>query len=228
MRHEPVQSLRDAIELGPDHVPNGLFAGSQAAIFRGLRAYANTISHARYVAMEETFPKTRIHMGAEAFHLAASRHLHDAAAVQRPLRLIGEGFAALLAPAAADMADAEWAYLEAHGAEDAPAILLSALADETPERLVAARVALHPATRLLGLRRPAIFAWDGLSEGDATYLLVTRPEQEVLFARVGIDEARLIGLARRTITLGELLEEDAAATTTLITVGALRPVLETI
>lgn len=228
MRHELIQSLRDAIELGPDHVPDGLFAGSQAAIFRGLRAHANTISHARYVAMEDSYPKARAHMGDEAFHLAASRHLQNAAVLQRPLRLIGEGFAALLAPSAADIADAEWAYLESHGAEDAPAILLSALADESPERLVAARVALHPATRLLGLRRPAIFEWDGLPESDATYLLVTRPEHEVLFARVGIDEARLIGLARRTITLGELLEEDAAATTTLITVGALRPVPETI
>jgi len=36
---------------GPAHLPADLLAGGDAAVMRGLRVHANTISHARLVAL---------------------------------------------------------------------------------------------------------------------------------------------------------------------------------
>lgn len=58
---------------GPRNLPTGLFAGTEAAVLRGLRVHANTISHARLVALEETFPRLREHLGEGAGRSTASR-----------------------------------------------------------------------------------------------------------------------------------------------------------
>ncbi len=42
-----------------DHLPDDLFAGPHERVLVGMKVHANTISHARLVALEETFPRTR-------------------------------------------------------------------------------------------------------------------------------------------------------------------------
>lgn len=229
MQPDPQRKMRDVIAGGPDLLDEALFVGGRAAKLRALRAHANTISHARFVAMEDSFPQLRARMGDEAFHEASRIHLEQDAARAAPLRLIGKGFSNHLDdPLLADLADAEWALLEAYGAADAPAIELSNLRGQTPETLVAARVALHPATRLVTLRDPAGFQWPNAPTSEAPFLLVTRPTTERRLAQVDENVARLVERARRPVTMGELFELDSDGVTTLVTFGALRPNMELI
>ena len=96
---------------GPAHLPTDLFAGSDAAVLRGLRVHANTISHARLVALEESFPRTRDYLGEEKFNRLSRRFVEEGGAQRRSLNDIGAGFADWLAdPRAADPSDSptEW------------------------------------------------------------------------------------------------------------------------
>ena len=51
------------INDGPDALDHSLFDGPIDRVMLGLKAHANTISHARLVALEETFPLTRQALG---------------------------------------------------------------------------------------------------------------------------------------------------------------------
>ncbi len=59
----------DTINEGPDRLDALLFAGSTDRVLLGLKAHANTINHARLVALEETFPLTRQEIGEAPFNL---------------------------------------------------------------------------------------------------------------------------------------------------------------
>src|SRR3546814_8537482 len=88
---------------GPGHLPADLFAGSDAAVLRGLRVHANTISHARLVALEETFPRTRDYLGEEEFNRLSRCFVEEEGEQRRSLSDIGAGFADGLAdPRAAE------------------------------------------------------------------------------------------------------------------------------
>ena len=221
MQLETIAAMRSALALGPDHCPPDLFAGPVDAIVRGLKAHANHISHARHVALEETYPRSRASIGNEAFHRAAEIHLVDQVVLRRPPACIGIGFADHLSGAARDLAAVEWAWLEAHGAIDAPAFDLAAIAGLSAECAAASIVSLHPAARRAELGYASVFAWEG-SAMPAAAILVTRPRFNVIVT--GIDRSTLLLLDQldRPQTLGELLERDAAATTMLVTAGALK------
>src|SRR3546814_16252725 len=67
---------------GPGHLPADLFAGSDAAVLRGLRVHANTISQARLVALEETFQRTRDYSGEEEFNRTEERRVGKSVVVR--------------------------------------------------------------------------------------------------------------------------------------------------
>src|SRR6476469_3480527 len=79
MRPDAQMLMQRTLTLGPDYCPSDLFSGSVDRIVLGRKVHANTISHARFVALEETFPKLRAAMGPEAFHAASERHLANPA-----------------------------------------------------------------------------------------------------------------------------------------------------
>ncbi|WP_260484425.1 DNA-binding domain-containing protein [Sphingomicrobium flavum] len=229
MQPELQQHMRDVIAGGPALLDENMFVGSRAAKLRALRAHANTISHVRFVAMEDSFPMLRERMGDELFHAAARIHLEDPAIRALTLRLIGRGFSARLEdPVLADLADAEWAMLQSYGAAEAPAIELATLRGLDAETLVGARVALHPAAIIMTLREPAAFSWPGMPDSEAPHLLITRPAAERRLVQVSDGVAALVERAQRTVTMGELFEIDAEGVTTLVHLGALRPQLELI
>lgn len=219
--------MRSALAFGPDHCPPDLFSGPVDAIVRGLKAHANHISHARHVAMEETYLRTRDLLGAEAFFDAAESHLDRAAALRAPMAGIGSSFAEQLTGPARDLAMVEWAWLEAHGAADAPAFDLAAIAEASAEAVVSSIVSLHPATRRVDLAHPAEFTWEGAPMPAAT-ILVTRPRYDVLVTAIDPSTALLLAQLAVPHALGDLLERDPAATTTLVTAGALMVHLEII
>ena len=226
MSPDPQTHMFAAITQGPAFLPDDLLEGTRASQYRALKAYANTISHARFVALEDTFPRTRDLMGREAFHALAAAFLDQAEPVSRPLRLIGEGFADTIEdPAAKDLARIEFAWLEAHGAAEAPAVLLERLKGVSPDTLVNANVVLHPATRSVALARPDALIWEGTS-GDGPVILITRPEAQVRVTRVGLHEQTLLELARTPLPFGRLLARNAEAATNLVRAGALTFLLE--
>ena len=225
MLHEPQQAMRSTLAFGPDRCPPDLFAGPVDAIVRGLKAHANQISHARHVALEETYPRTRALIGDEAFHQLAEIYLLGGPELHQPLARIGLDFHNWMSGAARDLAAVEWTWLEAHGAADAPVFDLAAIAGLSATRAAESVVSLHPAATCVILARPAEFAWDG-SAMPAVAILVTRPRFDVFVS--GIDPSMFLLLEQldRPQLLGELLERDAAATTALVTAGALRPHVE--
>lgn len=226
MSPSPQAHLLAAIRRGPAFLPQDLLEGSRASQFRALKAHANTISHARFLALEDTYPRTRVLLGDQAFHELASDFLGHSEPISRPLRLIGKGFADTIPEAVArDLARVEYAWLEAHGAAEAPAVLLERLKAVSPDALVNANVLRHPASRSVPLTRPGAFAWDQV-EGDEPVVLITRPEAQVLVSRVGVHEQALLDLARAPVTFGDLLARDAQAATTLVRAGALTFQLE--
>ncbi len=218
MRPDSHNAMRRTIEHGPAYCPPGLFAGSIQSIVLGLKAHANTISHARHVAIEETYPRTRTLIGEEAFHAEAAAHLADPANVRRQHAMIGEHFADRLRGTARDMARVEWAWLEAHGAADADPFDLAAIAGLDPVAVAGTKVALHPATRFIAVHHPLHF--DGLAIANPA-ILITRPGHEVFITGAEQTVVEMVVAITPARALGNLLELDAAAATTLVRAGAL-------
>ena len=100
MQPDALTGLHQALRFGPGYCPPNLFEGSVPAIGRGLKVHANNISHARHVALEETYPRLVDLMGLEEFHAAAEAFLERDGICFRALDSIGEGFEQLLDDAA--------------------------------------------------------------------------------------------------------------------------------
>lgn len=226
MRPDAQLALRAALDHGPGHCPPDLLSGPVAAIVRGLKAHANTIAHARHVALEETYPRTRQALGEEEFHQVARAHLAQPATLRCGHTRIGKRFAERLSGAARDLASAEWAWIEAHGAADALPFDLGAIAGLDAAALAATRVMRHPAANLLNLDDPDRFVWDGLAGDAEPLLLITRPRELVILTRAGRGAASLLDLLDRPRLFADLLERDQAAAAALVTAGALTPVPE--
>ncbi len=146
------QSMIAAIDLGPDYVVDSAFLGGRAAALRGLAVHANTISHARLVAIEETFPRTRESLGEERFNALSQTYLDRPRVAAEAHSAIGRHLPAFLGEAGYDdsaaLAAFEWAWLEAYHAAEAEALALSGLAGLSEEELLQTCLALHPAARM--------------------------------------------------------------------------------
>lgn len=217
---------------GPGHLPSGLFAGDDGAVLRGLRVHANTISHARLVALEESFPRTRDYLGEAEFNQLSRAFVDQGGAEGRSLTYIGAGFPDWLTdPRAADLARIEWLWLESYHASDAPALALADLAGCDEATLLALRVRRHPATRVLTLVSDAAPLVDAAFAADTAALLVTRPDAEVRLFATGLVEAALLADADNIFALGNLIADLAekhpdggAAIAALIDAGAFEKV----
>ncbi|WP_332819732.1 DNA-binding domain-containing protein [Sphingopyxis sp.] len=213
---------------GPDHLPDALFAGDEVAVLRGLRVHANTISHARLVALEETFPRTRAHLGEGPFNRLSRKFVDACGAEGRSLTDIGAGFADWLGdPLAADLARVEWAWLESYNAAEGPALGLADLAGYNETTLLGFSVHLHPATRFLSLATDAARLIDPAFAPGTSALLITRPDADVRLFPVHAADIAALGLAKEISPLGNLLAllaedhpDGGAALAALIDAGA--------
>jgi hypothetical protein len=213
---------------GPDHLPADVFAGDSAAVLRGLRVHANTISHARLIALEDTFPRTRDHLGAAEFNRVSRAFIDVGGAQRRSLAQIGAGFPDWLAdPVAADLARAEWAWLESYHAADAAALALADLDGLSGAGLLALAVRRHPAVRTVTLSRAAAPLVDPRFSPGARALLVVRPDADVRVLAIDAADAAVLDLAREISPLGNLIAhlvehhpEGGAAIAALIAAGA--------
>ena len=217
---------------GPDHLPAGLFAGDDNAVLRGLRVHANTISHARLVALEETFPRTRDYLGEAEFNRLSRAFVDSGGAERLALPEIGRDFAGWLDdPLAANLARIEWAWLESYNAAEAPPLRLADLAGQDEAALLGLTVRLHPAARIVSLASDAAPLIDPAFAPGTAALLLTRPDAEVrLFALhpaedVALDRAKEIStLGNLIASLAEMHPDGGAAIAVLIDAGAFEKV----
>lgn len=179
------QAMMRAIALGPDHVPDDLLAGSRIRALRGLAVHANTISHARLVALEDSYPRTRTMLGEAAFN-ALSRSFLEAGAGGLPLAQIGRDFPAWLATGsqtagAIDLARFEWAWLQCYHGADADALSLPELARLGPEGIASIVLTRHPASTVLDLHTQARALIEAETGTPLPFpcVLLARPEAEV-------------------------------------------------
>ncbi len=205
------RAMMAAIDHGPAHLPNDLFVGPVERVLAGMRVHANTISHARLIALEDTFPRTLAHLGHAAFNQLARAFVERPEVTAQALTMIGTGFDGFLAAQghadAADLAWFEWLWLSAYHAADAEPLELSGLAGLTPEALLEVMVEAHPAAvvaRLGPLVRDALKdEVPGIAGADA--ILVTRPDADVLVAPATHRMADLFAVARNPQFIGNLL-----------------------
>jgi hypothetical protein len=219
-----------ALLHGPAHVPWGAFAADQDAIVRAMKIHANTISHARLVAIEDSYPRTRAHIGDEAFNQLSRRYLDGGRAAGLRHGQIGAVFPEFLAEAAglaalATLAAAERAWLAAYHAADAAPLWLSDLATLSPAPMMRILVARHPAAAIVHLAPSFASFLDPDLPADARHVLITRPAADVQILAVDAATAALLPSRADVTELGALLEQagedGAAALAQLMDAGAL-------
>ncbi|MEQ1551356.1 putative DNA-binding domain-containing protein [Sphingorhabdus sp.] len=206
------------INEGPDALDATLFIGSPERIILGLKAHANTISHARLVALEQSFPLTRAVIGETQFNALSRGYDETAEAKACDLAHIGRHFAMYLSyslPSSSgerlnasicDLAKIEWAWLESYHAADASPLTLEAISKLAEADLLSLAVTLHPSVRICPLRAPLAAPLTHLTgEMESAAILVVRPDAEVRL--LAIDE-RTLQAAQNCLqhsTIGNLL-----------------------
>lgn len=205
-------AMMAALEHGPHYLPQHLFAGPPERVLIGMKVHANTISHARLVALEDTYPRTRTVLGAERFNAECRRFLACPGVAARPLTQIGAGFAEFLADhlpcrKGADLARFEWHWLTAYHAADAAPLMLGALTGLSPETLMDQKLACHPAAFAGDFGR---FVHDYLDTeiaclAGAEAILITRPDAAVLVSPASALMGEILALAKKPVTIGNLL-----------------------
>lgn len=192
------QAVMQALASGPDYVPDTLFAGHRSAALRGLSVHANTISHARLVALEDTFPRTWQGLGDGAFNLLSRSYLHETGTGALTLARIGRDFPDWLAAQGqaewvADLARFEWRWLECYHAPEAPAFDLAGLAGLGEAGIAELVLACHPASAVVRLdcSARALLADEAATRFDLTYILITRSGADVRIAALSDTGARL-------------------------------------
>lgn len=206
------RTMMMALDHGPDHLPGGLFTGGRLAGLRGMKVHANTISHARLIALEETFPRTLAHIGHAKFNTYSRQYLEWSGVAALPLALIGQYFpdflvAASEPPATTDQAVFEWAWLESYHAVEAVPLALGDLAGIDEASLMNVPLVRHPAAQVLRLDP---FVIDALGDEnpavrDAIAIILVRPHAEVLISSATAAMAEIFENLREPTSICNLL-----------------------
>jgi hypothetical protein len=201
----------DTINTGPDGLDPSLFSGPNDRIMLGLKAHANTINHARLVAMEDSFPRTRKEIGEASFNALSRDYIETTLTGALDNNGLGSRFAGFLKTNSVpdsvyDLAQIEWAYLKSYHAPEAEPLLLSDLSAFSEAALLLLEITLHPSVQLVALTAPIAKSLDELVGQTPAALLLVRPQAEVLLYPA---DALLIALLqdaqKNRATLGNLL-----------------------
>jgi hypothetical protein len=180
---EPHRQMQAILAHGPAALPPGLFAGAPDRILLGLATHANTISHARLIALEESFPRLRALIGEEAFNTQTRSAIEDGVGIRQPLASIGRDFPGWLAargapPVEVALAQVELAWLESYHAAEGDALVAEGLAGLDQGALLAQSIAAHPAARLCRAL-PKIWQVLEMEHASEPWLLIARPDADV-------------------------------------------------
>jgi hypothetical protein len=197
----------DTINGGPDRLDATLFVGPTDRVLLGLKAHANTVTHARIVALEQTFPLTRQHLGDAAFNALARDFIETGAARACDANRIGVDFPDCLSdPATSELAQIEWAWLESYHSAEAVPLTLGDLAALEEAALLALPVAPHPSARTVTISAPIASALQELSGQHPAAIMCVRPDAEVRLSPLdAVQLAVFAASAQKSVSLGNLL-----------------------
>ena len=175
----------------PPAMTRGRFAAPDA---RRFSVYRNNVAVGLIGALEARYPATRKVAGDEMFRSIARAFVRARKPRSPVMIAYGEDFPEFVAacegtdPRLADLARLENAWVEAYHAADAHAATIGDLAGLAPNSLPEARIAFHPAARILRFSTPAASIWAS-AQGCASRTepvadiaedaLVTRPDADV-------------------------------------------------
>jgi hypothetical protein len=161
---------------------------------RRFSVYRNNVAAGLIGALEARYPAARRIAGDDAFRVLARAFIRASKPRSPVMIAYGDDFPEFLAgcdgvaPSLVDVARLENAWVEAYHAKDEAAAIVRDLAGLGEERLPGARIAFHPAARLLRFSTPAASIWAaaqgcaGPAEAIADVAedaLVTRPDADV-------------------------------------------------
>ncbi len=198
------------LQKGPAHFPDNLFSESADRALLGLKAHANTVSHARLVALENAYPKLHEHMGHEPFHAVSRDYIEQDHILTCDMNNIASNFAEFLAKRGfseteVDLARIEWAWIKSYHSTEATALVLNDIATLDEASLLGLRVGAHPAMRLVNLTGALSPELAELGNETPDALLVARPEAEVLFHPLTQLEHDIAEKIANISTMGNLL-----------------------
>ncbi len=200
----------DTINNGPDALDPALFDGPMDRVLLALKAHANTINHARLVALEDTFPRTRGYLGSDTFNALSRAYVETEAARFSDSNSIGMYFPAYLAmqeqpSPVMELASIEWAWLQSYHAAEAEPLQLSELGAMSETELLAMAVGCHPSSRLVEISAPLLL--EEFAGQQPSALLCIRPDAEVrLMALDPLQLAVLQAAQTKNAVLGNLLQ----------------------
>ncbi len=199
------------INNGPSALLPDLFSGLPDRVMLGLKAHANTISHARLIALEDSFPRTKMAMGETEFGALSHSYVETDIARCANTNLIGADFADFLAEATVgaqfvDLVRIEWAYLESYHAADAQALSLADIGVIDPSGMLNLRIDVHPAAQLVRLTSNRFDLVDEIGVLNDGAILITRPEVGIALNAVDDITALLFDEALQECKICNLLE----------------------
>lgn len=199
------------LQKGPAHFPDDMFAEDKARALLGLKAHANTISHARLVALEDSYPRLHAHIGHEKFHALSRDYVEQAHILTCDLNQIAAVFAAFLVEreysgTEIDLARIEWAWLESYRSAEAAPVALTAIATLAEADLLAFPIVAHPAMRLIELSGTLSPELVELADKNPQALMIARPGAQVLFHPLTAVEQAIAEKIVESATMGNLLE----------------------
>lgn len=169
------QAVFTAALLNPDlPVPSGLIDAQGKPAGRRFSVYRNNVAGSLNEALEQSFPVLVKLLGLEFFKAMAGVFLRAHPPQSRIMMLYGAAMPAFLTgfppvahlPYLADVARLEQALRESYHAADTPPLPPGVLGTLPPERLLAARLRLAPALRLVSSHYPIWSIWRANTEAD--------------------------------------------------------------
>lgn len=208
MLHDVQNSVADALRDGPSALPSDMFVGDARRILLAMAAHANTISHGRLVALEDSFPATRRALGEATFNQLTRAYVEAGLGLGGQLNDIGHAFpdwierqgqgAVLVAIARFDLA-----FLRAHHCRDAVALTLADLPDDA-DVLMALPLSRHPAASAHALTPELAGAIEQPDWSSKTAILITRPDVAVRLFPLSVAAHDAWGVLSAPVTFAEL------------------------
>ncbi|QJB69560.1 DNA-binding domain-containing protein [Parasphingorhabdus halotolerans] len=198
------------LQKGPAHFPDGMFTETKDRALLGLKAHANTVSHARLVALENAYPKLHEHMGHEQFHAISRDYIDQPHILTCDMNTIAADFADFLSAQGAggteiDLAHIEWAWLQSYHSQESVPLALSDIASLTEDELLSLPINAHPAMCLIRLSGPLSSQLSELGTEAPFALMVVRPEAQVLFHPLTAVEHSIAQKITNISNMGNLL-----------------------
>jgi hypothetical protein len=177
-----------------------------------MMVHANTITHARLVALEDTFPRVLALLGHARFNEHSRLYLEQPGVTAKTLAGIGEAFPAWLttcgeARTAVDLARFEWLWLQAYHAQEALPLRLAGLAGLDEGVLLDVALAAHPSASIETFERNVHEAIGKEVPGlaDAATILIVRPDADVLVSPASAAMRGIFAELKDSQTIGNLL-----------------------